>query len=126
MSEQWCNVCCTRHDDGRSCPGDLLATDVERHGWRVSVFTEGRTEEYGVLVAPARGIWRARILTYPNMLWSVPGGRGTMKFAGDSAAEAERRARDYIVKLCALRNYKLSDAVKARFAERTLELSTSG
>jgi len=113
MSDQWCSVCCTRHDFERRCPGELLATDVERHGWRVSVKTGARTEEYGVLIAPSGGIWRARILTYPNMLWSVPGSRSTMKFAGGSAAEAERRARDYVVKLCAQRNFKVSEVNQA-------------
>jgi len=113
MSEQWCTVCCTRHEHERRCPGELLATDVEGHGWRVSVQAGTRTEEYGVLVAPAGEIWRARILTYPNMLWSVPGSRGTMKFAGGTAAEAERRARDYIVKLCAQRSFKLSEVKQA-------------
>ena len=113
MSEQWCAVCCTRHEDQRRCPGELLATDVERHGWRVSVQAGARTEEYGVLIAPAGEIWRARILTYPNMLWSVPGSRGTMKFAGATAAEVERRARDYVIKLCAQRKFRFSEVKQA-------------
>ena len=84
MSE-WCEICCTTHLPSHRCPGDLQATEDERHGWRVNVETPQGIEGYGVLVAPTSGPWRARILTYPNILWLVPGGRATIKFVGDTA-----------------------------------------
>jgi len=48
--------------------GDLRATGDERHGWRVAVETPHGIEAYGVLVAPTHERWRARILTFPNVL----------------------------------------------------------
>jgi len=100
-------VCNTRHASRGECPGELLVSEPERHGWRVLVHTGGRTEVYGVLVAPTGDRWRSRILTYPNMLWSVPGGRGTMKFVGATAQEAERAAIDFIHEHCNQRGHSL-------------------
>lgn len=56
------------------------ATGPERHGWRVHVETSRGVEAIGVLVAPSGDLWRSRILTYPNVLWTAPGGRSTLKF----------------------------------------------
>jgi len=109
MTIRWCSVCHTRHVSRRDCPGELLARGVERHGWRVVVRAETRAEVYGVLVAECRDRWRARILTYPNMLWSVPGGRGTMKFVGDSPQEAESQAIEFILAHCRARGYEIAD-----------------
>jgi len=117
MSIPWCPVCQTRHASRKDCPGELLATGPERHAWRVQVQTPTRTEVYGVLVAESRERWRARIVTYPNMLWSVPGGRGTLKFVGDTAEEAARRALAFIREHCAALGYKVAErgpAVESR------------
>jgi uncharacterized protein (TIGR02266 family) len=103
----WCSICNTRHSDPTKCPGELLATGPERHGWRIKIMTGHRTEVYGILVAEAGEHWRARILTYPNMLWSIPGGRGTIKFVGDSAQDAERQAIDFIREHCRKRGFML-------------------
>lgn len=101
MSETpWCAVCDTRHESRGDCPGELTITGPERHGWRVLIHTGHRSEVYGVLVAPTVDGWRARILTYPNMLWSVPGRRATMKFVGATAQETERVAVDFIQQHC--------------------------
>lgn len=93
---KWCPVCGTAHDEPRDCPGELRATGAERPGWRVHVETPFGHEAIGVLVAPSHDVWRARILTYPNVLWTLPGGRGTMKFIGATAEDAERSAVAYI------------------------------
>jgi hypothetical protein len=103
----WCPVCNTRHENPRSCPGELLASGPERHGWRTKVLAQHRTETYGVLLAESGKLWRARILTYPNMLWSVPRGRGTVKFVGKSAQEAESQAIEFIREHCSKRGFKL-------------------
>jgi Tfp pilus assembly protein PilZ len=103
----WCSTCHTRHTDPTKCPGELLAIGPERHGWRIRVMAGHRTEVYGILVAEAGEQWRARILTYPNMLWSIPGGRGTIKFAGNSAQDAERQAIEFIQEHCRKRGFKL-------------------
>jgi len=109
MPASFCPVCQTQHGSKRRCPGELLATGPERHGWRVRVRTSSRDEVYGVLVAEAGEFWRARILTYPGMLWSVPGGRGTIKFAGDTAAEAESQAIEFIREHCRVRGYAVDE-----------------
>jgi hypothetical protein len=107
MQPTWCEVCNTRHERRGECPGELRITEPERHGWRVLVHTGSRSEVYGVLVAPTHEYWRARILTFPNMLWSVPGGRGTIKFVGSSAAEAEEAAIAFVREHCDERGYSL-------------------
>ena len=103
----WCPVCCTQHATRPECPGELLATGPERHGARLSVWTGTVSEVYGVLVAESGGLWRSRILTYPNMLWSVPGGRGTLKFVGASAQEVERKALDFLRRHCVARGTRI-------------------
>ncbi len=70
--------------------------------------TPSRTEEYCVLIAPSGDLWRARIVTFPSMLWSVPQGRQTMKFVARSAEAVEKLARDYIRQFCIERKFKMS------------------
>ena len=53
-------------------------------------------EAIGVLLAPSYDQWRARIVTYPNVLWMAPGGRGTLKFAGNTREEAEAQAIRFV------------------------------
>jgi hypothetical protein len=103
----WCLLCCTRHETADSCPGDLSSTGGERHGWRVTVETPNGLETYGVLVAEVHDLWRARIVTYPRILWTVPGGGGTVKFAGRSAVDAELQAIEFIKAHCADRGYEI-------------------
>jgi hypothetical protein len=111
MSEPWCPVCSTQHRRRSECPGELLATGEERHGWRVNVETPSGIEAYGVLVAEADGLWRARILTYPNVLWTVPGAGGAIKFTGTTAREAERKAIDFIRAHCHSRRFLMRDEI---------------
>lgn len=92
----WCPVCGGNHSQPQECPGDLRATGPERHGWRVSVETPYGIESYGVLVAQSGELFRARILTYPNILWAAPGGAVTVKFASRSARDAEAQAIAFI------------------------------
>lgn len=106
----WCSVCCTQHTYGRGCPGNLLATGPERHARKFAVTTDNRLEYYGILIAEAGEVWRARVFTYPNMLWSVPGRRGTMKFAGATATEAEARAVEYLEEYCAEKRSTMQEA----------------
>jgi uncharacterized protein (TIGR02266 family) len=103
----WCTNCGTSHENLRRCPGPLLATGAERHGWRVEVETPRGLDVYGVLVAPVGQRYRARILTYPNVLWIVPGG-GSIKFLGDDPQNVEARAMEFIREHCRARGYRLT------------------
>ena len=67
-------------------------------------------EVYGTLVAPAGDIWRARVLTYPNVLWVIPSG-GTMKFIGATPASAEQEAITFIKQHCERRGYPIRTEV---------------
>lgn len=96
MSGPWCPTCCSVHEPGEACPGELRATGNERHGWRVHVETPTGVEAIGVLVAPCHERWRARILTYPNVLWTIPGGGNTLKFVGRTPQEAEAKAIAFV------------------------------
>ena len=123
----WCEVCGTTHEGDDMCPGDVPATGPEEPGWRISVETPNGVEAYGVLVAPSNGKWRARIVTYPNMLWTLPGGRLTMKFVGRTRVEAEQKAVAVIGVHCADRGYASRDRViPATIAPQVLSKSVSG
>ncbi len=111
MERRWCRACGTRHGGASPCPGPLLATGAERPGWRITVETPEGIEAIGVLVAPAGRVWRARILTYPNVLWTVPGGESSLKFVGASPREAERQAIEHVSDHCARRGWLRRDAV---------------
>jgi len=92
----WCVVCGSVHAGPADCPGDLRATGAERHGWRVAVETPHGIEAYGVLVAPTHERWRARILTFPNVLWTIPGGAATLKFVANTPQRAEALAVSFV------------------------------
>ena len=113
----WCLSCCTMHRPGGHCPGEILATGVERHGWRVVTQDKLSTRVIGTLIAPAGDRWRARIITYPKILWVIPRG-GTMKFLGPTAAQAEQNAVDYIIDHCNSRGITLHKEVPHVDSER--------
>ena len=113
MGLSWCSVCGGSHQTPQECPGDLRATGPERHGWRVAVDTPYGVEAYGVLVAPSLDLWRARIITYPNVLWTVPGGSLTLKFAGSTPQEAEAGAVLFVEGHIKTRGYARRDTPDA-------------
>lgn len=78
----------------------MRATGPERHGWAVAVDAPRGVELYGVIVAPSDPLWRARVVTYPQSPWTVPGSRGTLKFAGATPGEAEARALEFVLRWC--------------------------
>lgn len=118
MGLSWCSICGGSHAMPRDCPGDLRATGPERHGWRVAVETPYGIEAYGVLVAPSLELWRARIITYPNVLWTVPGGSLTLKFAGATPQEAEASAVAFVEGHVKTRGYVRRDTPDAPAVSR--------
>jgi Tfp pilus assembly protein PilZ len=111
MALAWCSTCGCDHVKQEDCPGDLRATGPERHGWRVAVETPHGIEAYGVLVAPSTESWRARVVTYPNILWTIPGGTRTIKFVGSTPQEAEARAIAFVEGHVKARGYSRRDAL---------------
>ena len=102
----WCPRCGTRHAKGEDCPAELLATGPERHGWRIAVKTPHGPEVYGVLIAPAGDQWRARVLTYPRILWTIPGGGQSIKFLGPDPGAAEQKAIHFVRQHCRQKGFK--------------------
>lgn len=105
----WCRVCGYRHSPSSHCQGEFRVTSAEFPGWKVNVETPRGILAFGVLLAQVGERWRARILTHPNVLWTIPGGSGTMKFVGATADLAEREAVAYIREHCANRGYTMRD-----------------
>ena len=89
---RWCAVCGADHAREARCPGELQATGPEQQGWKINVQTPRGMEAYGVLLAPTGERWLARVLTFPRVLWLVPGGGHTLKFLARSREQAERKA----------------------------------
>jgi hypothetical protein len=111
---EWCTVCGTRHGRAHRCPGEVTPTGPERQAWKVTAETPRGVEGYGVLLAEVGSRWRARILTFPNVLWTVPGGGpGSIKFLGPTPEQAERQAVDFIREHCALRGFRLRDELES-------------
>ena len=75
------------------------------------VRTARGTEDVGVLIARTRGRWRARIVTYPNVLWMIPGGGGAMKFVAASPQDAERQGIAFIKAHCMERGWLRRDEI---------------
>ncbi len=109
-SRDWCGTCCTQHPRTVACPGGLPVTGSERRGWTVKAMTPGGVETFGVLIAPSHNLWRARIVTLPDIDWFVPGSRRSMKFVGSSSKAVEREAARAILEVCRRRGFKLLDA----------------
>lgn len=109
---RWCGTCGTAHEGPSTCPGSLRATGAERPAWRVSVETPFGHEAIGVLLAPSHDVWRARIITYPNVLWTLPGGNGTIKFVGDTREEAEARAIAFVEEHVRAKRYVRRDGLE--------------
>ena len=112
----WCRVCGCRHSPSSHCRGELEATGVEVPGWKVNVETPRGIVAMGVLLAEAGARWRARIMTFPNVLWTIPGGGGTMKFVGPTMEQAEKEAVSYIRDHCAERGYTMRDQMADLFS----------
>jgi hypothetical protein len=109
MGPTWCRFCFSQHEGDLNCPGVLDATGTERHGWRVTVETPHGIEAYGVLIAECGSRFRARILTYPNILWLAPGLQGTLKFVGASPSQVEAKAVEFIKAHCRQRGFRICD-----------------
>jgi hypothetical protein len=107
----WCAGCGTEHPLGARCPA-IATSGPEQPVWRVSVETPRGLQGCGVLVASTGSRFRARILTYPNVLWTVPGGGSSIKFLARTPEEAERKAIAFLREHCGRRGYVLNDELE--------------
>jgi hypothetical protein len=108
----WCPTCGTEHPLETVCRRQVEATGPERPQWRVSVISPQGVRGYGVLVAEAGQLWRARIVTFPNILWMIPGGGETLKFLSKSEERVTRKAIDFIRQHCVAKGYLMRDEVQ--------------
>ena len=109
MSERWCIVCGSDHLEAEECPGDGMPSEPEHQGVKINAETPEGVQGIGVLLAPIGPRWRARVISFPRTLWTVPGGRSTMKFYGRTADAAERKAVTFIRAHCIARGFVLRD-----------------
>ena len=124
VSQRFCCVCGTAHSGPGTCPGELRATGAERPGWRINIETPFGHEAIGVLLAPSHDQWRARIVTYPNVLWSAPGGRGTLRFVGNTREDAEAQAIVFVEQHLSSKRSHRSDGLA--LADVRLPTTTAG
>lgn len=108
----WCGRCGTEHPEDARCPTETEPDGLETPVWRITVETPRGPQGYGVLVSAVGQRWRARILTYPNVMWTVPGGGSSIKFFGRTAEDAERQAVAFIRRHCAERSYLMRDELE--------------
>lgn len=123
MLEDWCTTCNTRHSGKETCPGVLSPTGTERSGWKVSVKTNRGPESYVVVVSPSGRQWLARILTFPDEFWTVPGTRHHKNFLGNNPQVAERKAVEHIKEHIRSRNLTV---LGSRSAAAPRKNSTAG
>lgn len=112
MTLAWCALCGIEHPTDARCPAGLEAGGDETIAWRVTVETPRGMQGYAVLVAAVGERWRARILTFPNVMWTVPGGGSSIKFFARTPQEAERQAIAFIRAHCAGRSYVVRDELE--------------
>ena len=105
----WCGLCGTAHGSAQVCPRQLEATSPERVVWRVAVETPQGVRGIGVMLAACGTRFRARVLTFPNVLWVAPGGRETIKFIARREDEARQQAIDFVRAHCVLRGDTMRD-----------------
>ena len=108
----WCRLCGSAHDPEQVCPRSAFTSEPEQAGRRIGVETPRGVEGYGVLLVKSGARWRARIVTFPNVLWMVPGGGESIKFLDRSREGAERGAVDFIRRHCLIRGYTMRDEVQ--------------
>jgi uncharacterized protein (TIGR02266 family) len=78
----------------------------------VAVETPHGVRGYGVIVATTDRRWRARIITFPNIMWMIPGGGESLKILARTEDEAVRLAVDFIRRHCVTKGYLMRDEVQ--------------
>lgn len=104
-----CPLCGAWHASRLPCPEPPPLTGSEKQGFRVAAETPRGVEGYGVLLARMGPTWLSRIVTFPNVVWTVPGGRSAIAFRGRTEDEATRQAVTFIREHCRVRGYRMRD-----------------
>jgi hypothetical protein len=108
----WCRTCGTQHPPETLCRRQVEATGPEFLRWRVSALSPEGVRGHGVLAARAGALWRSRIITFPNVLWMVPGGGETIKFMAQTEDDAVRQAVDFIRRHCVSKGHLMRDEIE--------------
>jgi len=95
-----------------ACPREKEATGPEVAAWRVGAHTPQGVQGIGVMVAPCGRRWRARIVSFPNVIWMVPGGGESVKFLAARQDDALRNAIDFVRHHCVRRGYTMRDELE--------------
>src|SRR5438552_3875602 len=69
-------------------------------GYTTNVITPWGLETYQVWLHQAEEGWIARIVTLPNRMWALPGGREAVKFLAPTPKQAEAAAVRFIEEEC--------------------------
>jgi len=104
--DEWCDRCSTQHGDVEPCPGAITITGQVEHSWRGVFKTRRGGEAYVVLLAPAGELWSARIMTSPNVLWTIPGRGKAMRFVATDREGAEGQAVRFVREHCRRLGYQ--------------------
>lgn len=64
------------------------------------------------MVAPCGRRWRARIVSFPNVIWMVPGGGESIKFLAARQDDVLRNAIDFVRRHCVTRGYTMRDELE--------------
>jgi hypothetical protein len=108
----WCALCGTEHSVEVGCSAEAQVSGPEREVWRAAVETPRGIQGHAVLVSAVGKGWRARILTFPNVMWTVPGGGSSIKFLGHTPEEAERQAVSFVRRHCGVRGHVMRDELE--------------
>src|SRR2546427_12585642 len=68
--------------------------------YTTTVITPWGRETYQVWLHQSDKAWIARIVTLPNRMWALPGGREAVKFTGPTPKQAEAAAVHFIEEEC--------------------------
>ena len=88
-------------------------------GFTTSVLAPWGRETYQVWLDERPHGWMARIVTLPNRVWALPGGREVLRFYGSSRDEAEGSAIRHIHSECLRTGRRIAPPLAAEPASRT-------
>ena len=109
----WCHVCGTAHTGPDPCPGALQLTGEGETVWQSRFETSGGEMTFLISRTAWSHRWCARIFTYPDIRWSIPGGGAAIKFLSEGPEECKDAAIRYLTGFCERKGYIKLDQRRA-------------